>query len=181
MTAALAQGVFEPSTSGIYDFLNRLSIKGFVEFNDELRPLSRMELAGKLLEAENHSDKLTVMERDEIDYYKKEFAPELANMGKIITGERTQFFEMDDVTGFRFFLFRNDDFTLNVDPILGFGLKRQFNETQTHRWNGLQFYGYYKNNWGFNFYFRSFSCRSCECFALCQRDHEINIHRASGK
>lgn len=67
--AASAQVIFEPSSSSIYDLLNRLSVKGVIEFNDELKPLSRVELAGKLIEAANQHDKLTSLEREEIDYY----------------------------------------------------------------------------------------------------------------
>ena len=113
-----------------------------------------LELAGKLTEAANQIDKLTLLEREEIDYYKKEFAPELALMEMVRIKEEPQFFKVDDVTGFRFFLFRNDEFSLNLDPMLGLNIKSRFSETQTLRWNGLQFYGYYKKNWGFNFYFR---------------------------
>lgn len=154
ITSASAQVVFEPSTSSVYDLLNRLSVKGLIEFNDELKPLSRIELVNKLIEADNQNDKLTSLEREEIDYYKKEFAPELASQEIVTLKKEPQFFKIDDVTGFRFFLFQNDDFTLNLDPILGLSVKNRFDEVQTHRWNGLQFYGYYKNNWGFNFYFR---------------------------
>ena len=152
--AATAQVVFEPSASSVYDLLNRLSVKGVIEFNDELSPLSRIELAGKLIEASTNKEKLTSLELEEIEYYKKEFAPELAMKGIAELSDDPQFFKFDDVTGFRFFLFRNDDFTLNLDPILGFGIKNRFDEVQTHRWNGLQFYGYFKENWGFNFYFK---------------------------
>ena len=149
-----AQVVFEPSSSSVYDLLNRLSVKGVIEFNDELKPLSRVELADRLIEAANQNDKLTSLEREEIDYYKKEFAPELALKGNVTIKEDLQFFNIDDVTGFRFFLFRSDDFTLNLDPILGFDIKNRFDEGQTHRRNGLQFHGYLKNNFGYSFYFR---------------------------
>ena len=152
--AAYGQVVSEHSSSSIYSLLNRLSVKGLIEFNDELRPLSRMELAGKLIEASANKEKLTSLELGEIEYYKKEFAPELALKGIVKIDKDPQFFKFDKRTGFRFFLFRNDDFILNVDPILGFGIKNRFDEVQTHRWNGLQFYGYFKENWGFNFYFK---------------------------
>jgi len=154
ITTILPQVVFEPSSSSIYDLLNRLSLKGVIEFNDELKPLSRTELAVKLIEAANQKDKLTVLEWEEVEYYKKEYALELALKGVVKLNEEPQFFQFDDLTGFRFFLFGNEDFTLNMDPILGFEIKNRFDEIQTHRWNGLQFYGYVNNNWGFKFYLR---------------------------
>lgn len=154
ITAAFGQAVFEPSTSSVYDLLNRLSVRGLIEFNDELKPLSRLELANKLIEATNQNDKLTSLERENIEYYKREFAPELALINIIEVKEDLQFFKNDDVTGFRFFLFNNDNFTLNIDPILGFRVNNRFGETQMHRWNGLQFSGYFTDNFGFDFYFR---------------------------
>jgi len=153
-SSVFAQTVFEPSSSTIYNLLNRLATKGIIEFNDEMKPLSRMELAQKLVEVTKYDSQLTVIEREEIEYFKKEFAPELASKGLNNMNKEAQFFSIDDVTGFRFFLFRNDDFTFNLDPILGLNIKNRYEEVQTHRWNGLQLYGYFKNNWGFNFYFR---------------------------
>lgn len=151
---AFGQVVFEPSNSSIYDFLSRLSIKGLIQFNDELKPLARTELASKLYEVSLTSDRLTALEAEELEYYNHEFAPELVQLNNSEWNKGIQFFKSDDLTGFRFLLFNNDEFMLNLDPILGIDLSKRFDESQTHRWNGLQFYGYYKNDWAFNFYFR---------------------------
>ncbi|NWF90520.1 MAG: hypothetical protein HXY50_13795 [Ignavibacteriaceae bacterium] len=150
----MAQAVFEPSHSSIYEFLNRLSIKGILEINDELKPLTRAELAEKLSEAEAHLKNLTYLEKEELAYFKKEFSPEILHNSERDFEPETQFFTSTDSNGFRFFLFHNDNFTLNLDPILGAEIKSKFNEVQYHRWNGLQLYGYYNKNLGFDFYFR---------------------------
>lgn len=151
---SFAQVVFEPANSSVYDLLNHLSVRGIIEFHDELKPFSRLELASKIIEAEKCHDKLTTLDHEEIEYYKKEFAPELSLLGAVQLNQTSQFFNLDNITGFRFFLFKDENFSLNLDPILALGVKNRFSELQYHRWNGLQFYGYYKNNWGFNFYFR---------------------------
>jgi len=65
---AFGQAVFEPASSTVYDLLNRLSVRGIIVFNDELKPLTRVELFNKLLEAETHADKLTLLEKEEIKY-----------------------------------------------------------------------------------------------------------------
>lgn len=149
-----AQAVFEPSSSSVYDLLNRLSVKGAITFNDELKPLTRMELARKLMEAADNKERLTFLELEEVEYYKKEFYPELKLNDNYISDIEMRFFAEDESAGFRFFLFRNNDFTINADPILGIGFKNGYDETLKHRWNGLQFYGYFKKNWGFSFYFK---------------------------
>lgn len=153
-SAALAQTVFEPPSSAIYSYLNRLSVKGFIRFDDELKPLSRNYIAGKLQDVSKLKNKLTKIEKDELEYFIKEFAVELSLLKTKTPREEIQFFSFEDTTGFRFLLFRNEDFTLNLDPIYGYSVKHKYSEFQTHRWNGLQFSGYYKNNWGFYFYFR---------------------------
>ena len=150
----IGQVVFEPSSSSVYDFLNRLSIKGLIKFNDELKPLARSELAKKLIEISDQPDKLTALDMEELQYFEKEFSPEIARLNESPPANELQFFKKSDLTGFRFFLYDDGQFALNLDPILGIDIRKRFEETQTHRWNGLQFYGYYKNNWGFNFYFR---------------------------
>ncbi len=153
-STVFAQAVFEPSTSSVYDFLSRLSIKGIIEFNDELKPLSRTELSKKIIAAKDNKNLLTSLELEELEYFKKEFAPELEVQKENLIQEGTQFFKIDDVTGFRFFLFKSNNFIFNLDPILGLGVTRRFNMNQTHRWNGLKFYGCFEDNWGFNFYFQ---------------------------
>lgn len=146
-----SQVLSEPSSSGVYDLLNRLAIKGIIRFDDELKPLSRFELLNKLLGV--NLTKVSHLEREEIKYYKKEFALELMLLEEN-SENLLQFFKFNEKRGFRFFLFKDNEFVFNVDPILGFKVQSRFNELQTHRWNGLQFYGYINKNWAFNFYFR---------------------------
>ena len=51
-----SQVVYEPLYKDVYDFLSRLSAKGVIEYNDEMRPLPRKYLAEKLIEAEKHPE-----------------------------------------------------------------------------------------------------------------------------
>lgn len=152
--ASFAQTVFEPSSSPVYDFLNRLSIRGIINLNDDLKPLSRTEIARALIEASDQKEKLTSLEKEEIDFYEQEFNIEISLINNVQSDKKLQFFEINEITGFRFFLFRDQNFKLNLDPILGLKVANRFKELQTHRWNGLQFWGYYKNDFGFRFYFR---------------------------
>lgn len=146
-----SQVISEPSSSRVYDLLNRLAIKGIIRFDDEMKPLSRVELLNKLLEV--NLAKVSQLEGEEIKYYKKEFALELMLLEEN-SENFSQFFKFTEKKGFRFFLFKDNEFVFNVDPILGLKVQNRFYELQTHRWNGLQFYGYVDKNWAFNFYFR---------------------------
>ena len=147
-----SQVVFEPASSPVYNYLNRLSVKNIIVFNDELRPVSRKLIAEKLLEAECSIEELTATEREELLYYKKDFYPEIL----IIRGSEKQetiFFKNDDESGFRSFFYRDKNFSISADPVLGFSYRRQFQDNFRQRFNGFMFSGYYQNV-GFNFYFR---------------------------
>lgn len=147
-----SQAVFEPPYSSVYNFLSRLSIKGVIIFNDELRPVSRKIIAEKLLEAECNIDELTSTDREELMYYKKDFYPEILII-RNSEEQRTIFFKDDDESGFRPFLYRDKNFSISADPILGFSYRRQYGGNHRYRFNGFTFSGYYGQT-GFNFYFR---------------------------
>lgn len=74
-----AQVVFEPLYNDVYKFLNRVSQKGIIQLDDNLKPLSRVYISGKLLEVENSKSKLTPLEKEELEFYKKDFSTEIYN------------------------------------------------------------------------------------------------------
>ncbi|HVO74875.1 MAG TPA: capsule assembly Wzi family protein [Ignavibacteriaceae bacterium] len=156
-SSVYAQAVFEPDISTIYDFLHRLSVKGVIEFNDEVLPLPRIFLARKLEELNLHLDELTELEKEELSFYQKEFYPEIDLMredSSQISNDKLQLFNFSPHAGFRAFLYHDKDFTLNIDPVIGFSFTREFGATQRHRWNGAEAYGYYKKTLGFSLYIK---------------------------
>jgi hypothetical protein len=71
------QTVFEPVTSDIYDLLERFYIDGAIEYHSEIKPISRKEIAGYLLEALLNQSKLTQLDIQELKFYTHEFADEI--------------------------------------------------------------------------------------------------------
>ena len=147
-----AQAVFEPTSSSVYEFLNRLSVRGIIEFQDELRPVSRKLIAEKLLDAERNIQKLSGIEKDDLNYYKQDYYIELETIHDSVS-QKMIVFRNDEEAGFRPFLYKDAVFSFTVDPILGLTFNRQYGNGFKHRWNGLKFSGYY-NNFGYNFYFK---------------------------
>jgi hypothetical protein len=147
-----AQVIFEPTTSSVYEFLNRLSVRGIVEFQDELRPLARIFIAEKLLDAEENIQKLSEVEKEDLKYYEQDYYIELETIKKS-GSEKMVIFRNDKEAGFRPFLYRDKNFSFTADPILGLSYKRQYDDNFTHRWNGLKLSGYY-DNFGYSFYFK---------------------------
>ncbi len=175
----IAQVVYEPAASSVYNFLNRLSVKGIIIFNDELRPLSRKLIAEKLLEAECNMVELTSTEKDELIYYKKDFYPEISII-RNSEKKQTIVFNNDDDAGFRPFFYRDKNFSMFADPVLGFSYKRQYDDNFKLRFNGLRFSGYFHNA-GFNFYFRDNEERgkSIDIEKMITREPGIVKHKSS--
>ena len=76
-SAALSQNVYEPVNSPVYNFLERLTIKGIIDFNSAIKPITRKEIAGYLLQADSMAGELTELERRELEFYGEEFADEI--------------------------------------------------------------------------------------------------------
>ena len=146
-----AQTVFEPVNSSVYNYLERLSIAGIINYHDEIKPVGRKEIASFLVAAEKDTNKLSNIDRQDLKFYEKEFADEI----DMITG-RSSFnipsseFLSDKRTGrFRVYSYRDSNFAIYVDPVLGFDAGKKFGASYSHRWNGASLFGYAGSEWGF--------------------------------
>ncbi len=153
---ANAQTVYEPVNSDLYPLLERLFIKGAIEYHSEIKPISRMEIAELLLKALSNKEKLTKIDIEEIDFYLKDFADEVSFVTDTVNFNlpRVEFFTAGQTGRFRLFDYRDSTFTFNLDPILGFEAASMWGSGFTHRWNGLEFYGYIPDGWGYSLDFR---------------------------
>ena len=68
-----SQVVYEPLYEDVYNFLGRISQKGIIEFDDLIRPLPRSYISKKLSEADSLSTQLTSLERDELEFFLKDY------------------------------------------------------------------------------------------------------------
>ena len=151
-----SQTVYEPVNSDLYPLLERLFIKGAIEYHSEIKPIPRKEIAGLLLEALTNKDKLTRIDIEEIDFYLKDFADEVSFISDTVQFKlpRVEFCTPGQTGRFRFFNYRDSTFTFNLDPILGFEAASMWGSSFTHFWNGLEFYGYIPDGWGYSLDFR---------------------------
>jgi hypothetical protein len=151
-----AQTVYEPINSDVYEFLERLFIKGAIEYHSEIKPIPRKEIAGNLLEALSNKSKLTPLDLNEIEFYLKEFADEISFVNDSYQHilPRTEFFSFGENDRFRLFNYRDSSFIFNLDPILGLEIGNRSNAFYSRRWNGLELFGYVSDNWGYSLDFR---------------------------
>ena len=151
-----AQTVYEPVNSDVYPLLERLFINGAIEYHSEIKPIPRKEIGKYLLEALVNKDKLSKVDIDDIRFYLKDFADEVSFISDTahFNLPRVEFCTTGQTGRFRFFDYRDSTFTFNLDPILGFEGASMWGSGFTHRWNGLEFYGYISDGWGYSLDFR---------------------------
>ncbi len=166
-----AQIVFEPiSNVDIYNFLDRLAQKGVIEFNDNIRPVSRKYIAEKLKELKKSENHLTLLEKSELEFYLKDFGTEYSfinedkenssivgftlNDKEVSHHIGSTMFGYDNYDRWRLFSFTSELFKVNLSPVLGIEIGKNDGAKQTHIWNGISLYGYITDKIGFNFYFR---------------------------
>lgn len=138
----------------IYNFLSELRIKGVVEYNPAVLPLSRKEIADMLWKADS-SDGLNSIQRKELGFWKQEFGKDVGT-GKVHrTGKFFKRREYDDhglKKRFDFAYFANDLFQVTLNPIVS-GVGRVSTDGSLSRyqnWGGEVFGRIGK---GFGFYF----------------------------
>ncbi|MBE0538693.1 MAG: hypothetical protein IH620_03190 [Ignavibacterium sp.] len=152
---AFSQVVYEPLHRDVYTFLSRLSQKSIIVFDDQIRPLSRKYIAQKLIEASENSIKLTSLEKQELEFFNKDFKFEFDILKNVkIDSSQIKIIGYDDGDRLRLFSYRDDRFSINVSPILGLKIGSRDSEKLTHIWNGIYTYGYIDKYIGFSFDFR---------------------------
>ncbi|MGB5848139.1 MAG: hypothetical protein WBH40_06610, partial [Ignavibacteriaceae bacterium] len=149
-----AQVVYEPLYKDVYDFLRRLSTKGIIEYNDEFRPLPRKYLAEKLIEAEKHPELLTEVQMADLKFYKQDYYHEIWFIEKENNEKHLDFFSSDPAGRWRIFSYGDENFKMNLSPILGYEIGPIDNAKATHLWNGIYTYGYITDALGVSFDFR---------------------------
>ncbi|MBI9070756.1 MAG: hypothetical protein JEY94_04120 [Melioribacteraceae bacterium] len=155
-----AQSLSEDLNSDVYDYLSNLSVKGVIEFRDVIKPVGRKYIAEKLNELDTKKQNLTNIEKDELEFYKKEFGQEIEARKKLEVRSKKEkeessltLFNMDEFGRYRLFSFRNDLFKVTVDPIFGYDSRFRDGGKTTHFWNGISMNGYLDKNWSFYFKF----------------------------
>jgi hypothetical protein len=162
LTASItAQTVPAPLYNDIYPFLGRLSQKGIIKFDDQIRPVSRKYIARKLLEASARMKNLSSLEKEEMAFYKKDYLFEIASLDSNKTSDHgSAAAETLDILGkdtsdrYRLFSYSNDIFKINVSPIIGYEVGQNDGKSYSHNWTGVYFYGYITSHIGFSFDYR---------------------------
>jgi hypothetical protein len=151
-----AQVVFEPLYKDVYFFLERLSLKGIIELDDVVKPLSKKYISEKILEAKSKIDKLNNLEKEELVFFEKDYYLEIEGFGnKNENRKNLNYFEKGIAERFRAFSYSDKTFKLNADPIIGYRVTFPGKDRNIHSWMGIYTYGYFLDNIGMSLNFRS--------------------------
>ena len=145
-----AQIVYEPLSSSVYGFLERMDLKGSLIIHDEVKPFTRSYIAGKLISLEKYRQALNSLEQSELDFYTKEFAVEIHKLNNESQIEELSYLRNDSAGRFRAFTFTNPSFAFMADPILRFSVSDIKGDFTSHLQNGASAYGYISDNIGFS-------------------------------
>lgn len=152
---SLPQTVYQPVQSDIYNYLERMFINGIINFHSEIKPVSRTEIAKQLFIIEKNVAQISAADKEELQFYKAEYFDEFNRLeNDTLRVKRLEYFEKGAAGRFRFFTYNDNRFSFFADPVFGYSVSSVSDEILAHRWNGLQIFGYYDNNWGFDLNFR---------------------------
>ncbi len=148
-----AQNIWENPNSPVYSYLNRMAQKGLIEFNDLIKPVNRNQIQTSLIELSNKKESLTSVERNELEFYLKEYRPVFKNDSTL------HLLKKDVNNRWRFFNIVNSDFELHADPLIGVNTYSNNSKSTNILSSGFELWGDIgKNkNWGYQVYYRDYT------------------------
>jgi len=149
--AAGGQTAYEHiSRTAVYDLLDELAAEKVIQVNSVVKPYSRTFIAEKLTEALEQKEALTRRQVNDIEFYLKDYRLELEyntsgmKPGNIFPKKDHIATSLDPI-GVHY---RDSVFALSVRPVWGITYFTNRNGTATHRWGGLEGFGYITKNIG---------------------------------
>jgi len=138
------QTVFLTHNHHVQEFLLRLDAANVLQINSEITPFSRTKVAEYLLEIKGKKEKLSMLEKQELDFYLKEFAAELGTSPKGFLIEYNPVNRDSVLQEDRFWFIRYTDslFTFRIKPVVGYCAASVSGKMTYIRWPGVQVWGY---------------------------------------
>lgn len=140
-----AQVVYEHiSRTSVYDFLDELANAKIIEVNSAIKPYSRVFIAEKLAVAAERPELLNKRQRQELDFYLKDYRLELQSTTKgmkplNLFPKSDHFATALNPLGFHY---RDSMFAASVRPVWGIDYYTNANGDAYHRWGGLEAFAY---------------------------------------
>ena len=147
----ITQNVWENTNTEVHPFLYRLAQKGFIEYNDLIKPINRVSIIKALNTLQQSETLLTTIEKKEIQFYLQEYSRPLK--------EQITLFKKDQNKRWRAGAIVSNDFELYVDPVIGINNFSGTGKNIRQLSNGFELWGAAgKNkNLGYQIYYRDYT------------------------
>ncbi len=142
-----SQAVWENNTNEVYHFLYRMAQKGIIDFDDNIRPLSRIYLGSCLDSLSVKTSLLSKTELKELVFYQQEYTDKLLNTQTA----PSRFLKKDTYNRWRLLDINTDNFMMRVDPVLTAATIQGTNKNVQQYSSGVSLYGYAGKHWSYYF------------------------------
>lgn len=146
-----AQEVYENDKAEVYNYLARMAQKGLIEFNDNVRPLTKNYLHACLDSVAAKKQQLTSVEQAELQFYLQEYLG--ANTNKVTALGAPHLFSKDAGNRWRSLYANGSKSALYVDPVVNLAVVEGDHQTYTSTSSGLHFWGNVGKHIGFQFFY----------------------------
>ncbi|MDE3145750.1 MAG: hypothetical protein KGL19_16505, partial [Bacteroidota bacterium] len=140
------QVVWENYRNEVYDYLSRMAQKGVINFDDVIKPLTRIYIAKSLHEVSLHSNELSKIEKKELQFYLQEYANDTDTSQP---ASPVSILKKDNAGRWRAFNLQSKDFSLNADPIFQGSDNYNSQKNYIHQSIGANLYGRIGKHIGF--------------------------------
>jgi hypothetical protein len=147
----ISQNVWENSNSEVHPFLYRMAQKGFIEYNDLIKPINRTSVLNALNSLNPKDSTLSVLEKKELAFYLQEYTRPFK--------EQISLFKKDQNKRWRAGAIVSNDFEFYIDPLLGINNFSGSNKNLRQLSNGFELWGTAGKNksLGYQVYYRDYT------------------------
>ena len=150
-TNAITQNVWENTNSEAHLLLYRMAQKGFIEFNDLIKPINRVHIVNALNVLKQRDSVLSDIEKKELNFYLQEYTRP--------TKEQISLFKKDQNKRWRAGAIVSNEFEFYIDPLLSINNFSGIGKNIRQLSNGFELWGTAgKNkNIGYQVYYRDYT------------------------
>ena len=147
---AITQNIWDNSNSEVHPFLYRMAQKGFIDYNDLIKPINRVNVLNVLNILKQKDTSLSIVEKKELNFYLQEYTRPLK--------EQISLFKKDQNKRWRAGAIVENDFEFYIDPLLSINNFSGTNKNIKQLSNGFELWGTAgKNkNLGYQVYYRDY-------------------------
>ena len=148
---AITQNVWENSNSEVHPFLYRLAQKGFIEYNDLIKPINRVHILTALKNLNQKDSTISIIEKKELAFYLQEYT--------IPAKEQISLFKKDQNKRWRAGAIVSNDFEFYIDPLLSINNFSGAGKNIKQLSNGFELWGTAgkHKNLGYQVYYRDYT------------------------